>query len=487
MIIGDTMETKIYQSGLKFLLFDAVKKLYNGEVKFHYSLDKALYATIECDIPITKMEMAKIKKFMLALVENNIPINKKVVSKADAYDFYNKKEYFEKASNVLNISNVSVSLFEFDGKYNYFYTHMPESSGELGLFDIYYINDNELCLIYPTDGELTFTFREKIYNCFNEYRDWAEKLEIRYVSDINKLVADGTIQDLIKKNDIKVDNDLHNIAEAIIKDNKRIALIAGPSSSGKTTTSKKLSLYLASLGYNALPISLDDFFVERNDTPLDENGEKDYECVEALDMELFNDTLNDLLAGRGVKLPHYNFIAGMKDYDEEETFLDEKDILVIEGLHALNPKLLANVDVNVCYKIYISPLTPVNIDRHNYISTTENRLLRRIVRDFRTRGKSAEDSLASWSSVRKGEEAYIFPYTDTCDSILNTAYVYEIGVLKVYVEPLLYNIKMDSEWYDEARILLDHLRTFYSIPSEFVDEENLLREFIGGSEFEEEN
>lgn len=481
------MDTKVYQSGLKFMLFDAVKKLYNGDVSFHYSLDKAIYATIESETVITKSEMARIKKFMLSLVDSNIPFNKKMVSKADAYDFFNKKENFEKANNVLNISNISVSLFEFDGKYNYFYTHMPEDTHELGLFDIYYIQDNELALIYPTDGELQFTFREKIYNCFNDYRSWAEKLEIKYVSDINRLVADGTIQDLIKKNDIKVDNDLHDIAEQIISNNKRIALLAGPSSSGKTTTSRKLSLYLASLGYNALPISLDDFFVERNETPLDENGEKDYECIEALDMELFTNTLNDLLAGRGVKLPHYNFIAGMKDYDEDETFLGEKDILVIEGLHAINPKLLANVDISVCYKIYISPLTPLNIDRHNYISTTENRLIRRIVRDFRTRGKSAEESLATWNSVRKGEEQYIFPYTDTSDAILNTAYTYEIGVLKVYVEPLLYSIKMDSEYYDDARVLLDHLRTFYTIPSELVDEENLLREFIGGSEFEENN
>lgn len=226
--------------------------------------------------------------------------------------------------------------------------------------------------------------------------------------------------------------------------------------------------------------------MNRDETPLDQNGKRDYECLESIDVKLFNQNLSDLLSGKEVVLPTYNFLIGEKEFKRDPLKIGSDDILVIEGLHALNPNLLSLDDTSSIYKVYISPLTPLNVDRHNYVSTTDNRLLRRIVRDYRTRGRSAEASLATWSSVRAGEEKHIFPYTDTADAIVNTAYVYELGVLKVYVEPLLYNISMDSEFYYEARRLLDNLKSIYPIPSEYVDEDNLLREFIGGSCFEEE-
>lgn len=480
------MNTKIYQSGLKFMLVNAVKRLYNGEVIFHHSLDKGIYATIVADTIIDEAELKRLKGYMDTMVQNNIPFNKKVVSKQEAYDFYAKKGQMEKANNILNISNLTISLFEFEGQYNYFYSHdMPASTGELNLFDLYYIEDNELVLLYPTNGEIVFEFRNKIYGCFHDYDTWLDKMGINYVTDVNKLVAEGKISDLMRKNDIVVDNSLYDIARDIVSKGKKIILIAGPSCSGKTTTSRKMSLYLSSLGLNALPISLDDFFVDRGETPLDEYGKPDYECLEALDLKLYNETLTKLLNGESVKIPRFNFVLGVKEYDDREYQIGENDVLVIEGLHALNPNLMQLEDNSICYKLYISPLTPLNVDRHNYVSTTDNRLIRRIVRDFRTRGRSCEASLATWASVRRGEEKHIFPYTDTCDAILNTAYVYELGVLKVYVEPLLYSVPMDSEFYYEARRLLDNLKTFYTIPSENVDDENLLREFIGGSRFEE--
>ena len=364
---------------------------------------------------------------------------------------------------------------------------MPKSSGELKEFDLYFISDNELVLLYPTENGIDFTMRHHIYDCFHDYDNWMDLMDINYVSDVNKIIAEGNIKDLIKKNDIKVDSDLHDIAKDICEKKKRIVLIAGPSSSGKTTTSKKLSLYLSSMGLNSVPISLDDFFVNRDETPLDENGKRDYECLNALDVKLFNEVLNKLLNGETVQMPRYNFLEGQKEFSEDHTLtITDSDCLVIEGLHGLNPELLKLVDLDVVYKIYISPLTPLNVDRHNYVSTTDNRLLRRMIRDFRTRGRSAEATLATWASVRRGEEKYIFPYTDTCDAILNTAYAYEIGMLKVYVEPLLYSIPMDSQFYFEARRLIDNLKTFYTVPSEYVPDDNLLREFIGGSIFEEE-
>lgn len=474
-----------YVAGLKFLLYTAVKDLYNGEVYYHHSLDKGIYTTIKADKVIDSNELSIIKDYMKKLVSENLPIEKKIVSKNDAYNYYKNKNMIEKMTNVLNISNLTVSLFKLNNKYNYFYTHeMVKTTGVLKLFDLHFINKNELILIYPTNDELIFTFRNNVYNAFRDYDMWLNKLNVSYVMDLNKLIAEGNIKDFIRKNDIMVDNRLEKIAENIIDKNKRIILIAGPSSSGKTTTSKKLSLYLSSFGVKAIPISLDDFFLNRNETPVDENGEKDYETIDALDLKLFNKVLSNLINGNKVHLPRYNFITGEKEISEEEICLNENECLVIEGLHGLNPKLLNDDYKDLIYKIYISPLTPLNVDRHNYVSTSENRLLRRIIRDFRTRGRSGEDSLASWDSVRRGEEKYIFPYTDEADAILNTAYAYEIGVLKVYVEPILYSIDLTSKYYMEARRILDHLKTFYPIPSEYVSEDNLLREFIGGSSFE---
>lgn len=480
------MNIKIYGAGLKFMLLNAVKRLYNGEVVFHHSLDHGIYATIISEHVVDEVEIKKIKDLMIAMVNKDIPFNKKVVSKQEAYDFFMKKGNVEKALNVLNINNLTVSLFEFEGQYNYFYSHdMPKSSKEMPVFDLYYVGPNELVLLYPVDGRVEFTFRNNIYNSFRFYDDWLNKQGLNYVSDVNKIVAEASIRDLIKKNDIMVDNEVFDIAKKVVESGKRIVLIAGPSSSGKTTTSKKMSLYLSSLGVKAHAISLDDFFVNRDDTPLDEAGNRDYECLESIDLKLFNQVLKDLLEGESVVIPTYNFLIGEKEFKRDPLSISETDILVIEGLHALNPKLMDEEHADSIYKVYISPLTPLNVDRHNYVSTTDNRLIRRIVRDYRTRGRSAEASLATWGSVRMGEEKYIFPYTDTADAIVNTAYVYELGVLKVYVEPLLYNIKMDSEFYYEARRILDNLKSIYPIPSEFVDEDNLLREFIGGSCFEE--
>lgn len=481
------MNIKTYQGGLKYIFCNTIKRLYNGEVIFHHSLDKGIYATIIADEIIGEREVEDIKKQMHQTVLEDIPFNKKEFSKADAIKFFMLKGEKEKAANVLNITSSTVTLYEFEGQYNYFYTpEMPRTSKDIELFDIHYVNDNEVVLIYPTNQKIEFEFRKRIYGSFRQYRDWLNKLNLNYVCDVNNIVANGNIRDLIRKNDIMIDNNLYEIAKDVISANKRIVLIAGPSSSGKTTTSKKMSLYLESLGYNAKPISLDDFFVERDQTPLDEDGKRDYECLESLDLELFNNTLSSLINGEEVHMPRFDFIKGEKEFLSEPLQVTENDILVIEGLHALNPNLIKSNISDVCYKIYISPLTPLNVDRHNYISTTDNRLLRRIVRDFRTRGRSCEASLATWASVRRGEEKHIFPFTDTCDAILNTAYVYEIGVLKVYVEPLLLSIPVDSEFYLEARRLIDELNSFYTIPSEYVSRDNLLREFIGGSSFEEE-
>jgi uridine kinase len=478
------MNLKIYQAGLKFMFVNAVKRLFGGEVYFEHSLDHGIYGTIEAQTPIDQAALNKIKEHMMTMVQQNLPFEKKIVSKKEAYDFYKKKGYKEKAFNVLNINNVVVSMFSLEGQYNYLYTHdIPASTGVIQYFDLFYVDVNKFVLIYPFNGKIDFTFRKKLFDTFADYNDWSHRLGVPYVSNLNNIVAQGTIGDLIRKNDIIQNARINDVAKDIIEKNKKIILLAGPSSSGKTTTSRKLALYLASHGVNAKAISLDDFYLDNDKKPIMADGKVDYESIDAIDINFFSDCLNRLLAGEAVQLPIYDFTIGTHTLDNPIT-LEENEVVVVEGLHAINPKLISLLDQSVIYKVYISPLTPLGIDRHNYVSTTDNRLLRRMIRDFRTRGCNAEKTILTWGDVRSGEEQYIFPHTDTVDQVINTAYIYEMGVLKVFCEPLLMNIPMDSEAYDEARRLLGALNVFYPISSELIPHDNVLREFIGGSVFE---
>lgn len=479
------MNLKVYQAGLKFMLINTVKRLYNGEVFFEHSLDHGIYGSIKAAQNIDKEALGKIKEHMNKMVMMNLPFEKKIVSKKDAYDFYVKKGYNEKAFNTLNISNVVVSMFSLEGQYNYFYTHdMPASTGVLQYFDLYFIEDNKFILVYPFEGKMDFTFKHTLYNNFLLYENWVKKLNIVYVPSVNKVISDGGIKDLICKNELIVNSEINGITREIIDKKKRIVLLAGPSSSGKTTSTKKLALFLSSYGYNAITISLDDFYLDNDHKPLLPDGRVDYESIDAIDVPKFTDCLSRLLKGEEVELPIYDFTIG-EATDSKKVKMKESEVILVEGLHAINPKLVALIDQSVLYKVYISPLTPLGIDRHNYVSTTDNRLLRRMIRDFRTRGRTAEQTILSWKDVRDGEEKYIFPYTDTVDVILNTAYIYEIGILKVFCEPLLKNISMESPAYEEARRLLASLNVFYPISSEYITSDSILREFIGGSIYED--
>jgi len=467
------------------MLYNAIKDLYNGEIYFQHALDHGMSATIVAEKTIGFTDVADIKKYMTDLVEKDLPFRKKLISKEDAVEFYEAHGLTEKACNALAVPNVSVSMHELDGKYNYWFSHfLPESTGQLKEFDIYFVSENNIILIYPKEGDLTFTFRTKIYDSFKKYEEWLDKIGVKYVCDLNKIVSQGKAKDFVAKNDWAIDANMLRICTQIIDEKKKIILIGGPSSSGKTTTSKKMSLFFESQGVKALPISMDDYFKNRDETPVGEDGKRDYECLQAVDLNMFQADIQKLLNGEEVKLPTYNFLTGEKEWNHDPIKIDDKTVLVIEGLHALNPEVLKDLK-DQTFRVYISPLTPISVDRHNYISTTDNRLLRRIVRDFRTRGRSVEASLATWDSVRAGEEKWIFPYTDQSDAILNTAYIYELGILKVYVEPLLQSVPIDSDFYYDARRLLDSLRIFYPITSEYVNNTNLLREFIGGSAFEE--
>lgn len=473
------------RAGLKFLFIIAVKEILDCEVRFCHSLDTGMRGSFLTDYNVTSQDIRKISNKMKEYIEGSYPILKLNVSNKDAMNYYDRYEEYEKSRNITTLINETVIFNELLGKYDYFYTNIISNTKDINNFKIVNLNNNDFVLIDNVDTKREFKNKKNIMSEFDKYNLWLNKQDIKYVCDLNKIIADGKIEDFIKKNDIMIDNLIMNIAEDIIKLKKRMIFLGGPSSSGKTTSSRKLSLYLNSLGKKTVKISLDDYYKELEEIIPDENGKRDFESLEAIDLSLFRKQMNDLLNGKSVVLPKYIFSQYSKTFNNDSIVLGKDDILIIEGLHCLNEEVSKNILKKDKYKVYVSPFTPLTLDRHNYISTTENRLLRRIVRDNRTRGANVERTLATWQDVRIGEEKYIFPHTDEADVILNTNHIYEFGILKVYVEPLLYTVKMDSPYYEMARRLLDNLKIFFPISSEYLASDNVLREFIGKSEFNE--
>ncbi len=484
----DRYQNKVYQSGLKFILYVAVRNLYRCDVTFDHSLDKGIYCMITSKKQLTNDHIQNLRQEMNKIIQSDHKIIRKVVTKKDAYDFYLKVHTPEKANNIRNSNTKTFTLYELNGFYNYFMSEMPESTGQINKFNLTYIGNNGLVLNYPLDSSMkipNYQPQNMILNSFKEYNNWMNTLKIDYVSDLNKIVSDSKIKEFIKKNDVIMDNQLYTLAQTIKSEKRKVVLLGGPSSSGKTTSTKKLALYLSSIGLHPLYLGLDDYFKDRNESPKDANGENDFESLNAIDLELFNTQLKSMLAGQKVHIPKYNFIAGKKEYKGHFIELKENDIILIEGLHCLNEELTKDVPKVEKLKIYASPFTPLNIDRHNHFSTTDLRLIRRIVRDNRTRGYNVEDTLNLWEKVRAGETQYVFPFTNEANIILNTAFIYEMGVLRVYAEPLLYSVDINSKYYNDARRLINELQMFFPIPSEYISDDNVLREFIGNSYFEE--
>jgi len=480
-------ESKLQKSGLKLILCCAFKELYDGDVHFYHSLDQGTYGKFITTKKLTKASINKIIERMSEIIDSDLPIEKLSVDRRDAIEFYNEIGELEKQKNA-EYSNVKVMTFyKLLNEINYFYTEMVESTGDILKFDLTYLANNEFVLTDSIDKKhfKSLDFKKNIYESFKEYDVWCNTLKINYLCDINKKVAESKIDDFIKQSDIIHENKIYEIAFDIKNKNKKIIMLGGPSSSGKTTSTRKLAIFLSTFGINAIKISLDDYYKESSDLPINEFGEKDIESPNSLDIKLFNKNIKDLLAGKTVKLPTYNFIEGKKYFSNKGITLGKNDILLIEGLHSLNPKFTKGFKQPDIYKIYISPFTPLCLDRHNYISTTDNRLLRRMVRDYRTRGKTAEETLAQWQKVRLNEDEYIFPYTNEADVVLNTAFVYEMGVLKVFAEPILHTVEMNSPYYEDARRLIENLSVFFPISSEHITNDNILREFIGGSIYDE--
>lgn len=477
---------KMYKSAIKFILEVALKTVFaKSDIHYLHSVPGGMLGEIKYERTLVDTDISKVKKEMANIIDENLQFKKYNILKKEAIDFYEASSYWEKASNVKTCDNI-VTIYKLKDYLNYFYGTMPYSTGCIKKFELKYLGDNRIVILYPsnlTGGRLPeYVHHKNIIDAYYKGKSWLKKINTPYVGDLNNLVNNRKIRDFVESCELHFAEEIKKACDQIIRNNeKKFIMIAGPSSSGKTTTTRILGAYLRSKGYSPICLSTDDYFVDRLDNPKDEFGNYDFECLNAIDTKLFNEDLLKLLKGEEINVPTYNFVTGKREYHNNIIKLEENSIILIEGLHSLNDDLTPSISERYKYKIYLSPFIPLNIDRHNYISTLDLRLIRRIIRDNRTRGYSVSEVIEKWQSVRNGEEKYIFPFTHQADIIINTALPYEVGVLKVYAEPLLLSIDNDSKYYEEARRLVKFLGSFYCITSEYVSKNSILREFIGGN------
>ncbi len=488
ILSSDKIGQKIYIKGLQYIYILAVKELYGSKaiVNIKHALDKAIYSEIQIKKDVNRDVVLNIKKKMREICNRDVPFRRVNVDREDAIDYVESLDEYEKALNYTYMTNDAVTLYELDNEYNYFFYVMPPSTGLLKRFDLNYVAPNGIALSYPQDNIIPkFSSIPKVLEAFKEYDKNLSGIGVKYAGDLNKMIVEGKISDFIQQNEILYNRNLENIANKVVS-NKSIKsiFISGPSSSGKTTTSKKIAMYLRAMGKDVFVISTDDYFLEREETPKKEDGTYEFESVEALDIKLFNTQMKALLDGKSVSMPTFNFITGKKEYKKPPVKLEKNQILVVEGLHAISEKLNHSIPKKNKLRLYISPFTPIRLDRHNHISTTDVRLLRRLVRDYRTRGYSAEQTLTNWASMRGSEGKFVYPHQREADIVVNTALAYEIGVLRTYAEPLLYSIDKGSANYEEAIRILNFLKGFLNIPSEYVPNVSVLREFVGNSYYE---
>lgn len=486
----NTLEgNRIYERGLLYLFIYVTNNILEKDTKVivKHSIDKGIFCKI--DKKVEDKDVLEIKKQMKEIVSKNIPFTKMDTTKYEAIEYFKSIKREDKAKTLFYDTSKYVSLYKLDENYNYIVGDLPSSTGVLKYFDLSLIKDKGIVVRFPSiyDNKKVkrYIHHTNYFNTLEEYSAWGNNLNINNIGELNDYITSNKPADIIQLSEIMQDYKLLSIAEQIVlnKEDYKIILLSGPSSSGKTTSAMKLSLYLKSLGLNPTHLSLDDYFHERAETPLGEDGKPDFESITAVDIKLFDSQISKLLKGTKVVVPTFNFIDGKKEY-KRTVQLKENDILIIEGLHALNEELLTNIPKKKKFKIYVSPLTYLNIDNDNRISMTDLRLLRRMVRDNRTRGYSPSVTLGTWMKVRSGEEKHVFPYQDNADALFNTSLAYELSVLKTYAEPLLFSIKEDDPEYQTAQRLIELLKFVLPIPSESVPKTSILREFIGDSYFE---
>ena len=485
--LSDRDGRRVYIRGLVYVLSKAFEYLYpNTKTTINYQLSNSiLYEVIDEDVTDEMIE--NINKKFKEIVDKDIPIIKKEMSKSEAKEFYSVEKNEKGKLQIEYGRKSSVSLYFCEDYYNYFYGVLPISTGFAKLYEIVKYHGSIL-IRYPSKKDITklpkFEENKKLLETLDEYEDLHETLHVQTLYKLNKIIKKNKIKEYILLDEALHEKKLAKIADDIVNRRKvKVVLIAGPSSSGKTTFAHRLGIQLRLNGLKPVTLSVDNYFVERDQNPKDEDGNYDFECIEAIDTKLFNEHIVKLLNGEEIDVPTFDFEVGTKRYDGKKMRLKDDQILVIEGIHCLNDKLTPLIPKDQKYKIYISCLTVLNLDYNNRISTTDSRLVRRIVRDSQFRGYKALHTLQMWESVNRGEVNNIFPYQEEADSMFNSSLIYELAVLKDYALPLLREIKNDVPEYSEARKLIAMLEYFESVPAEFVPPNSLLREFLGGSIF----
>ena len=490
---------RAYRRSVTLLMQKAVYNLWLNQVRVRvlHSLGESYYCELEeqpkekgvheqRSYPITEEDIVELKKEMLRLVEENHSFEKCVIKTEKAREMFHEFKMHDKELLMTYRRSSTVNIYLLDGYIDYYYGYMVPSTSYLKCFDLKSYEDGFVLMFPNQNSEVVepLNTSKKLYHALDEAKEWSRMLGVGTIGELNEAIAQGRGNEIILLQEALMEQRIGNVAAQIAQDeNKKFIMIAGPSSSGKTSFSNRLSIQLSAKGLRPHPIALDDYYVDREKSPRDENGNYDFECLECLDIEQFNIDMTRLLNGETVDMPTFNFKTGKREYRGKKLTLGENDVLVIEGIHGLNDKLSYSLPCESKFKIYLSALAPLSIDEHNPLPTTDGRLLRRMVRDARTRNTTARETLAMWYSVRRGEERYIFPFQESADVMFNSALVYEIAVLKTYAEPLLFQIPRDCEEYKEAKRLLKFLDYFLALPTEGIAQNSLAREFIGGSCF----
>lgn len=488
---GDEVGMQTYRRSMCLMLVKAIYDVCDRDkiqkVRIDFAIGKGYYCLIDGNVVLTKELLGQVEVRMRQMVADAMPIDKRTVHTDEAVSLFAEHGMYDK-EKLFGFRRVSkVNLYRMNEFEDYYYGYMVPDASYLSYFSLYPYDEGFVLQMPDVKAPSVvppFEVKEKLFSVLKKAGQWGDMLGIGTVGDLNEQITKGNIQETILVQEALQEKEIAKIAEKIAqKKEVKFILIAGPSSSGKTTFSHRLSIQLRAHGLIPHPIAVDNYFVEREQTPKDADGNYNFECLEAIDVELFNRHLNELLEGKEVELPQFNFKTGKKEYHGNKKKLGEHDVLVIEGIHCLNDALTFHLPKENKFKIYISALTQLNIDEHNRIPTTDGRLLRRMVRDARCRGTSARQTIAMWPSVRRGEEENIFPYQEDADVMFNSALIYELAVLKLYAEPILFGIEKDCPEYIEAKRLLKFLDYFVGVGSENIPANSLLREFVGGGCF----
>ena len=480
---------RAYTRTLFFILCKAAHELYPGcKVAIDIPVSNGYFVDLDLGRSVTPDDVSAIRQRMQKIIDAKMPIHRYEATTEEAMEMFREVGSISKVNLLESSGRLYTTYYDLDGYKDYYYGTLLINTGDIHLFGLEFYYDGLLLRIPSQENPSqlgTFIRQDKMFEIFKEHHRWQDVLGLRTIGDLNKAITNGLSSKLIQISEALQEKKIARIADEIAqRKGIKIVLIAGPSSSGKTTTCKRLSVQLAVNGLRPIGISLDDYFLDRELTPRDENGDYDFEHLHSLNIPLLNEQMNALLQGEEVELPRYNFQKGKSEWSGKKLKLEGNEILVIEGIHALNPELTSEISENQIYRVYASALTTILLDNHNYIPTTDNRLLRRIIRDHKYRGVTAQETIRRWASVRRGENRWIFPFQENADAMFNTAMLFELAVIKRQAEPLLEQVTENCEEYAEAYRLLKFLRYIKPIPEDQIPPTSLLREFLGGSSFE---